>query len=38
MNEAVALMSAHPAVRGGAIEIRPMADPTAMKREREKRE
>src|SRR2546427_2741062 len=32
---AIQLMSKHPAVRGGAMEIRPAADPTEMNRERE---
>ena len=36
MNHAVELMSKHPAVKGGAIEIRPAADLSAMNRERER--
>ena len=36
LNQAIQLMSKHPAVRGGAIEIRPVADATAMQRERER--
>ena len=37
LNHAIQLMSKHPAVRGGPIEIRPAADPTEMNRERERR-
>ena len=37
LNHAIQLMSKHPAVRGGAIEIRPSADPTEMTRETERR-
>ena len=37
LNQAIQLMSKHPAVRGGPIEIRPAADPTEMLRERERR-
>jgi hypothetical protein len=37
LNEAIQLMSKHPAVRGGAIEIRPIADPGEMANEREQR-
>jgi hypothetical protein len=37
LNHAIQLMSKHPAVRGGAIEIRPTADSTEMNRERERR-
>lgn len=36
MQHAVELMSRHPAVRGGAIEVRPVADPSAMQAERER--
>lgn len=36
LNQAIHLMSKHPAVRGGAIEIRPVADTSGMQREREK--
>ncbi len=36
LNQAIQLMSKHPAVRGGAIEIRPLADASGMQREREK--
>jgi len=36
MNQAVELMSRNPAVRGGAIEIRPVADTSAMQAERER--
>lgn len=35
-NHAIQLMSEHPVVRGGAIEIRPLVDGTAMQRERER--
>ena len=37
LNHAIQLMSKHPAVRGGPIEIRPAADQTEMNRERERR-
>ena len=37
LNHAIQLMSKNPAVRGGAIEIRPAADGTEMNRERERR-
>jgi hypothetical protein len=37
LNHAIQLMSKHPAVRGGALEIRPAADPTEMNRERARR-
>ena|SRR5258708_4985621 len=37
LNHAIQLMSKHPAVRGGPIEIRPAADPAEMIRERERR-
>ena len=37
LNHAIQLMSKHPAVKGGAIEIRPAADSTEMDRERERR-
>ena len=36
LNHAIQLMSKHPVVRGGPIEIRPVADHTEMEREREK--
>lgn len=35
LDEAIQLMSKHPALRGGAIEIRPVADATEMNRQRE---
>lgn len=35
LNQAIELMSQHPAVQGGPIEIRPVADPTEMNRARE---
>ena len=38
LNHAIQLMSKHPVVRGGPIEIRPVADPMEMDREREKRD
>ena len=37
LNHAIQLMSKHPVVRGGPIEIRPVADHTEMNRERERR-
>ena len=37
LNHAIQLMSKHPAVRGGAIEIRPAVDHTEMNRERDRR-
>ena len=37
MKQAIRLMSKNPAVKGGPIEIRPAADPTAMIQERERR-
>jgi len=37
LNHAIQLMSKHPVVRGGPIEIRPAADQTEMNRERERR-
>lgn len=37
LNQAIELMSKHPVVKGGPIEIRPAADKTAMSRERAKR-
>jgi hypothetical protein len=37
LNHAIQLMSRHPVVRGGPIEIRPAADQTEMNRERERR-
>ena len=37
LNHAIQLMSKHPVVRGGPIEIRPAADHTEMDRERERR-
>jgi len=37
LNHAIQLMSKHPAVRGGPIEIRPAADHAEMNRERERR-
>jgi len=37
LNHAIQLMSRHPVVRGGPIEIRPVADHTEMNRERERR-
>ena len=37
LNHAIQLMSKHPVVRGGPIEIRPAADHTEMNRERERR-
>lgn len=37
LNHAIQLMSKHPAVRGGPIEIRPAADSSEMIRERERR-
>lgn len=37
LNHAIQLMSKHPVVRGGPIEIRPVADHTVMNRERERR-
>ncbi len=37
LNHAIQLMSKNPAVRGGAIEIRPAADHAEMNRERERR-
>ena len=37
LNHAIQLMSKHPAVKGGAIEIRPAADSTEMDHERERR-
>src|SRR5262245_9892877 len=36
LNHAIQLMSKHPVVRGGPIEIRPVADNTEMERERER--
>ena len=36
LNHALQLISKHPAVRGGAIEIRPIADATELLRERER--
>jgi len=36
LNHAIQLMAKHPVVKGGAVEIRAVADPTMMKREREK--
>ena len=36
LNHAIQLMSTHPAIRGGALEIRPAADSTEMNRERER--
>ena len=36
LNHAIQLMSKHPVVRGGPIEIRPVADTTEMERERER--
>jgi len=37
LSEAIELMSKHPVVKGGPIEIRPAADQTEMNRERERR-
>ena len=37
LNHAIQLMSKHPVVRGGPIEIRPAADQTELNRERERR-
>ena len=37
LNHAIQLMSKHPVVKGGPIEIRPAADHTEMNREREQR-
>jgi hypothetical protein len=37
LNHAIQLMSKHPTVRGGPIEIRPAADPAEMNRERDRR-
>jgi hypothetical protein len=37
LNHAIQLMSKHPVVRGGPIEIRPAADHTEINRERERR-
>jgi hypothetical protein len=37
LNHAIQLMSKHPVVRGGPIEIRAAADPTEMNRKRERR-
>jgi hypothetical protein len=37
LNHAIQLMSKHPVVKGGPIEIRPAADHTEMDRERERR-
>jgi hypothetical protein len=36
LNHAIQLMSKHPVVRGGPIEIRPVADPSEMERQRER--
>jgi hypothetical protein len=38
LNHAIQLMSKHPVVRGGAVEIRPAVDRTTMKQERERRD
>ena len=37
LNHAIQLMSKHPVVRGGPIEIRPAVDPMEMNRERDRR-
>jgi hypothetical protein len=37
LKHAIELMSKHPVVKGGPIEIRPVADKTEMNRERERR-
>jgi len=37
LNQAIELMSKHPVVRGGPVEIRPIADTTELNRERARR-